>query len=359
MMKNKKILYAASTASHLRRFHVPYIEALKKHGDVFLMATGEGVDFPITFDKRYFSIANFRSLLAIRKILKKEQFDLLILNTTLTAFWIRAALFGMRKRPYVLNVVHGYLFPLEGGGLRKQILLFCEKLMRNKTDAIAVMNGEDLETATRNKLCKGEVFFTYGMGLPDEYAEKEIHEVRERYAPDGQFVCTFVGELSRRKNQRLLIQATDLLKRQGVPMRLLLVGEGSEYDSLKEEIARLSLEEDVLLLGHSDEVPSILAATDLYLSASESEGLPFNLMEAMAFGLPILASDVRGQRDLFVQKPGVLYPAGDLNALCNAVLKIYNNGKKGSGSCEYPELEQYKLQSVFENNMKILTMGLE
>ena len=359
MKKNKKILYAASTASHLQRFHMPYIEALRAENEVFLMATGEGVDFPITFDKHYFSFANFRSLLAIRKILKREQFDLLILNTTLTAFWVRAALWGMRKRPYVLNVVHGYLFPFEGGGLRKKILLLCEKLMRRKTDAIAVMNDEDLKTATQNRLCKGEVYFTYGMGLPNEYAGKALRNAGERYASDGCFVCTFVGELSKRKNQKLLIQATDVLKRRGIPMRLLLVGEGSEREALQEEIARLSLENDVFLLGHSDEVPSILAATDLYLSASESEGLPFNLMEAMSLGLPILASDVRGQHDLLLQKPEMLYPAGDLDALCEAVASIYNGGKKGSGSCEYPELEQYKLRAVFEDNMKILTMGLE
>lgn len=359
MKKSKKILYAASTASHLRRFHIPYITALRESAEVYLMATGDGVDFPVTFDKHYFSIANFRSLFEIRKILKREQFDLLILNTTLTAFWIRAALFGMRKRPYVLNIVHGYLFPLEGGGLRKKILLFCEKLMRGKTDTIAVMNGEDLETAKQNKLCKGDVYFTYGMGLPDGYAEKEIHDVRERYAPDGQFLCTFVGELSRRKNQLFLVQAVERLKAQGLPIRLLLVGEGSEYDSLKAEITSMGLENEVLLLGHRDDVPSLLAATDLYLSASESEGLPFNLMEAMAFGLPIVASDVRGQRDLLLQNPEMLYTSGDMESFCKRITAVYQSGKKGSGSCSYPELEQYRLCSVFEDNMKILTMGLE
>ena len=221
------------------------------------------------------------------------------------------------------------------------------------------MNGEDLETAKQNKLCKGDVYFTYGMGLPDGYAEKEIHDVRERYAPDGQFLCTFVGELSRRKNQLFLVQAVERLKAQGLPIRLLLVGEGSEYDSLKAEITSLGLENEVLLLGHRDDVPSLLAATDLYLSASESEGLPFNLMEAMAFGLPIVASDVRGQRDLLLQNPEMLYTAGDMESFCKRITAVYQSGKKGSGSCSYPELEQYRLCSVFEDNMKILTMGLE
>ena len=359
MKKNKKILYAASTASHLRRFHMPYIEALRENAEVYLMATGEGVDFPITFAKSYFSLANFRSLFQIRKILKREKFDLLILNTTLTAFWIRAALFGMRKRPYVLNVVHGYLFPLEGGGLKKKILLLCERLMRKKTDDIAVMNKEDLETATRNKLCKKNVYFTFGMGLPNEYAKKAVASERDRYASEGQFLCTFVGELSKRKNQLFLIQAVEKLKEKGISIRLLLVGEGSERDVLQAEIARLGLENEVVLLGHSDEVPLILAATDLYLSASESEGLPFNLMEAMAFGLPIVASDVRGQRDLLLQKPEMLYPAGDMDAFCKAVTEVYESRRTGSGSREYPELEQYYLQSVFDDNMKFLTKGLE
>jgi glycosyltransferase EpsD len=121
----------------------------------------------------------------------------------------------------------------------------------------------------------------------------------------------------------------------------------------------MGLENEVLLLGHRDDVPSLLAATDLYLSASESEGLPFNLMEAMAFGLPIVASNVRGQRDLLLQNPEMLYTAGDMESFCKRITAVYQSGKKGSGSCSYPELEQYRLCSVFEDNMKILTMGLE
>ena len=359
MKKNKKILYAASTASHLRQFHMPYIEALRENAEVYLMATGEGVNFPITFAKSYFSLSNLRALFQIRKILKREQFDLLILNTTLTAFWIRAALFGMRKRPYVLNIVHGYLFPFEGGGLKKKILLFCEKLMRKKTDDIAVMNHEDLETATQNKLCKGNVYFTLGMGLPDGYSNPATDSVRERYAKEGDFLCSFVGELSKRKNQIFLVQAVQRLKAQGLPIRLLLAGEGSERETLQAEIASRGLENDVLLLGQSKEVPAILAATDLYLSASESEGLPFNLMEAMAYGLPIVASDVRGQHDLLLQKPEMLYPAGDMDTFCKAVTSVYESGRKGRGSLKYPELEQYYLRAVFEDNMKILTMGLQ
>ena len=125
-MKKSKILYAASTASHLRRFHKPYIDALSADATVLTMANGEGVDLCVPFAKSFFSLSNFKCVFQIRKILKRERFDRVILNTSLTAFLVRAAMLGMRNRPYVLNVVHGYLFPKEGKGFKNRFLLICE-----------------------------------------------------------------------------------------------------------------------------------------------------------------------------------------------------------------------------------------
>ena len=70
--KAKKILYAASTASHLQNFHEPYIHALRETHNVLTMANGDGVDLPIAFDKSFFSLKNLRSIFQIRKILKRE-----------------------------------------------------------------------------------------------------------------------------------------------------------------------------------------------------------------------------------------------------------------------------------------------
>ncbi len=358
--KRNKILYAASTASHLHRFHMPYIEALERDHDVRLMATGEGVDYPITFDKHYLSISNFRSACSIRRILKQEQFDCLILNTTLTAFWVRFALLGTKKRPYVLNVVHGYLFPLEGGGIKKRILVLCERLMRKKTDDIAVMNQEDMESAKQYRLCNGNIFFTHGMGLSDSYGRASVPQFdRTPYTDGSHLLCTFVGELSGRKNQAFLIRAVRQLQERGVPVRLLLVGEGNWREELQEQIESAGLEQDVFLLGSRQDVPSILAATDLYVSASVSEGLPFNLMEAMAYGLPIVASRVRGQTDLLVSTPQSLFSLGDIEDFCDKVEAMVRSGKRGKGSVDYPQLDAYRLQNVFEENMSIFLRGCD
>jgi len=355
-----KILYAASTASHLRRFHMPYIEALRHENDVLLMATeGKEIDFPISFSKSFFSPSNVLAIFRIRRILKRENFDKIIVHTTLAAFLIRAAMLGMRKRPYVLNVVHGYLFSRPICGKKNELLLLCEKWMRKKTDAIAVMNEEDLEIATAYSLCRGEVTFMRGMGIAisEEIPERD-NDLRSQYAPDdGDFLCTFVGELSTRKNQIFLIRAVERLRSEGVPIRLLLLGDGGQRELLEREIQNSNLEDVVFLAGNREPVVPYLGVSDLYVSASTSEGLPFNVMEAMSVGLPILASDTKGQSDLLKNMPNALYPLQDMDAFCERVKHIYRSGSYGVGCVYYPNLEQYRLRAVFKENMELFSQG--
>ena len=356
-IKGKKILYAASTQAHLRRFHMPYIEELRRENEVLLMANGDGADFPIAFQKSMFSLKNLKAIFSIRKILKREKFDVLILHTTLAAFFIRMALLGMRKRPYVLNVVHGYLFnkPLEGK--KDKLLLLCEKLTAKKTDQIAVMNAQDLEIARENKLCLGAVGFIRGMGyrIKREQIDPSVNARAQLGIPADRRVLTFVGELSARKNQIFLIQAMQRLKEEGIPATLLLVGEGAEREHYQHEIERLGLSDCVLMPGNCEPITPYLAATDLYVSASRIEGLPFNVMEAMSCGLPIVASNTKGQSDLLEQTHAdSLYPLNDSDAFCEKVKALLSQPTLGVGSVQYPMLEQYSLESVFEENINLM-----
>ncbi len=354
----KKILYVASTQSHLERFHEPYIKKLSRTATVKTMATGDYVDFPIKFEKKLLSIGNLMRVRKIRKILRREEFDVIILNTTLAAFLVRAAVKGLKKKPYVINVVHGYLFPRRVRGLKARLMLRCERMMRKVTDDIAVMNAEDLEIAKKYKLCSGQVFFMNGMGLDvSPKIPKKNRTLRSRYTRDtDDFICTFVGELSGRKNQIFLIRAVKKLADEGMPIRLVLVGEGAERQRLEEEIRALFLEEHVFLAGSVEPATPYLAAADLYVSASTIEGLPFNIMEAMSVGLPIVASNVKGQSDLLDKS--CLYPLNDVEAFCLAVRRAYHSKNWGVGSCDYPKLERYRIDDVFDDNMEILSTGL-
>ncbi len=356
--KRDKILYAASTASHLRRFHQLYIKALREAHEVQLMATeGEGIDHPIGFAKSFFSPSNFGAIFKIRKILKKEQFDRVIVHTALAAFLVRAAMLGMRRRPHVLNVVHGYLFSRPVKGFKAKLLLFCEKLMRKKTDAIAVMNREDYEIATAYKLCRGEVTYIPGMGIPDpEELPVRDGDLRAKFAKENEILLTFVGELSGRKNQIFLVQAMHEFRREGIPAKLLLAGEGSEREKLEEEI-KSGIDDIVFLPGNLEPIRPYLGITDIYVSASTSEGLPFNVMEAMAAGLPCVLSDTKGQNDLQENDTLHLYPLNDYEAFVDAVRAVYESGNYGAGSVSYPHLEKYRLKSVLDEVFSVLEKG--
>ena len=123
-MSEKKILYVASTASHLERFHRPYLQALSEKFCLRTMANGEGVDYPIPFEKRMFSIRNLRVIFMIRKILRREKFDLILVHTSLAAALTRMAVRGVKPRPRVVNVVHGYLFSDPPKGIKDRLKVF-------------------------------------------------------------------------------------------------------------------------------------------------------------------------------------------------------------------------------------------
>lgn len=358
MPENKpKILYAASTESHLRNFHQPYLEELRKTCDVRTMAAGNA-DFSIPFQKSLFSPKNLGVVFRVRRILRRERFDRVILNTSLAAFLIRAAMIGMRKRPFVLNIVHGYLFSDPPKGLRERLLRLCERMTRRQTDAIAVMNREDLFATERNRFCLGKVHFLRGMGFVGaEELPRPDPALRERYAGADDLLLSFVGELSGRKNQMFLIRAVRNLRAEGIPVKLLLVGEGKERADLEKAVRGSGLENDVFLIGSRDPVLPYFAVTDFYVSASRSEGLPFNLMEAMSCGLPVVASAVRGQTDLLEGTEGILYPPDDIEAFCGAIKTLIASGKRGAGAISYSALAQYRLSAVKEENLAIMLEG--
>ena len=360
--RTPKILYVAATARHLRRFHVPYIDALGRDAKIFLMADdGEEmpIDFPIPFQKRMVSLQNLQNIFQIRRILRRYCFDAVILNTTLAAFLVRAAMIGMRRRPYVCNIVHGFLFQIPFRGIRDRIFYICERMMCKKTDSMAVMNAQDLWVAEHYPMSCGGVSFFYGMGarLPKTPPDPDP-VLRAKLATKKELLLTFVGELTEAKGQLFLVRACRILRDRGVPVRLLLLGDGMGRERLEKEIASLDMENCVCLPGNCEGVMPYLSVTDIYVSASRKEGLPFNVLEAMSCQLPLLVSDIKGQRDLCADVPGTMFPLDDTEAFCRAIEKRYRGGTYGVGTVKYPSLERYRLSSVLQDTLRFMRKGI-
>ena len=300
------------------------------------MAKGEGADFNIPFKKRSLSFKNFRLSYKIRDILKKENFDVVYLHTSLAAFWVRMALRGVKNKPYVINTVHGYLFGKSSGWLHNKVYLACEKLLRKQTNDIVVMNKEDYEIATKNKLCKGTVYFSNGMGV--RFKENVSEPIR---LSEKGYSLAFVGEISERKNQMFLVEAMKHLE----DCTLTLVGDGDGREKIEKYIAKNNLANRVFITGFTKEAYEYIKGCDLYVSASTIEGLPFNIMEAMYLEKPIIASKIKGHEDLLDSE--CLFSLGNMEEYVALVRNNLHIREK-----KY-DIQRYSFENTLKENMEI------
>lgn len=146
---------------------------------------------------------------------------------------------------------------------------------------------------------------------PFERDHKARAEIRaELQLPPGVPLVTVVANLRTPKGHRHLLEALALLPRQGQAWKVALVGEGPLREELEQQADRLQISDRVIFMGARQDIPRVLAAADLFVLPSLWEGLPGAVMEAMAAGLPVVASDVGGVRELLCDgETGYLVPA--------------------------------------------------
>ncbi len=142
----------------------------------------------------------------------------------------------------------------------------------------------------------------------------------------GKVIC-YVGRLDPQKDQLTLIRAFAKVSKKHL-CSLLLVGEGNDEQRLRKEVSDLELS-NVFFTGYSTEVNKWLAISDLFVLSSLAEGLPGALIEAMAAGLPCIATDIPGNRDLIINnETGLLVPVSNANVLAEAIEICFDNPRK-------------------------------
>ena len=135
-----------------------------------------------------------------------------------------------------------------------------------------------------------------------------------------------VADARPEKGLDILIQAFSRAKVQVADMRLCIVGDGPLLEHVQTLAESLGIQDSVNFLGRRDDVPMLLSQGDLYIQPSLSEGRPLAVMEAMATGLPIIASNVGGIPDLLEHKvSGFLVPSGDADCLAAAIIQLIDD----------------------------------
>lgn len=248
-----------------------------------------------------------------------------------------------RKRgTKVIYTAHGFHF-FKGAPMINWLVYYpIERILAHRTDLLITMNQEDYNRSMAFKAKKTALVNGVGLNLNRfvEATPEEKQEVRRafRLNEDDIFAIS-VAQLIKRKNHMVLIQAVEKLH--NPHFHLFICGDGVQETELKAKAKELGIEHQIHFLGFRKDVYKISSVADLFLFASLQEGLPVAIMEAMACGLPIVASKVRGNYDLIDQgKGGYLVAPMDVDGFVKVIQKITENKER------LEKMKQYNLRKV-------------
>lgn len=340
----KKVLFTATVDSHILQFHLPFLKLFKENGYEVHVATNGNEEIPycdvkhvVSFERSPIKINNLKAIRQLRKIINEEKFDIIHTHTPMGSVVTRLAAKKARKKYHtrVIYTAHGLHF-FKGASAKNWLIFYpVEKYLSKYTDTLILINQEDYDLCKRKfKKCK-DIQYVPGVGIDEakfdfEMSEKEKHDLRKSVGvKDDDFVIIYPAEISKRKRQIWLIETINDLLNKNSNIHLLLPGKDSLDGKCQELVKELGLEKQVHFLGYRKDIPKLLKISNLAISSANQEGLPVNIMEAMYVGLPIVASDCRGNRDLIQDNVnGYLVSLKDNERFSNSIENIYNDNSK-------------------------------
>jgi glycosyltransferase EpsD len=183
---------------------------------------------------------------------------------------------------------------------------------------------------TKNSRCR-RLFHIDGVGVDVKrfhpVAAREKNRLRETFGfGAGDFIILYTAEFIPRKNHAFLLQQVPMLLQSIPELKLLLAGKGELLEACKETAADLWIAEIVHFLGYRDDVEILCQIADLYVSPSRQEGLAVSNLEAMACGLPLACSRIRGATDIITEgRNGFLFDLNDPKKMVDLIITLYKN----------------------------------
>lgn len=271
---------------------------------------------------------SYRAAFPLAKILKEQRIDVLHAHSWST--YCEAALAGLLARtPIVVTTIHGMQTPYPQGKtaiLKHFVRINAEKIFsRAYTKICAVSQGVKDYMVKEIGLNPQKVSIVYnGIKIIDPKTPDEKETMQGVKEED--FVLVWAGRLVPVKNLSGLLKALVIVRGVVSNVRLDLIGDGADMESLKREARALGVSDRVRFVGYKPLVRDWLSCADIFVMPSHFEGLSVALLEAMAAGLPVVATKVGGNQEIVAQgRSGVLVPPDDTEALAQAIIDLHGN----------------------------------
>ena len=367
MIKNKKVLIVTTTDSMIGQFLMPHIKHLVDNGNIVECACHEtghwfgeikekGINiYEVPFARNPLKPTNLKAKKQLSNIVKTGKYNLIHCHTPVGG--VMGRIMGKKYKIPVLYIAHGFHFYKGAPLVNRLVYKTIEKHYAKHTDALVTMNDEDYISAKQMKA--KSVYKINGIGYDSakhtEISEEDKEKLKkELNIKPTDFVILSVGELNKNKNQIAVIKAIKQLNDKNV--KYFICGRGPLKDYLTNQIKSLGLEEQVKLLGFRKDVANILAITNLFVMPSIREGLPMSMMEAMDAKLPIVASNIRGCRDLVENnKNGLLVDLKEKDGFYNAIKQLKDNPQQclEFGAENKEKIKMYYIKNVLNQMEEI------
>ena len=375
-MKNricKKVLFTATVVKkHINEFHLPYLRWFHDQGYEVWVAAKNDFDNPrdcmipycdhyvdIPFSRNPFSKDNIQAFKKLKKLIDDNNFTLIHTHTPVGSVITRlASKHSRRLGTKVIYTAHGFHF-YNGANWKNWLVYYpVEKYFSRYLDCLITINKEDYERAKDSFYCETRLVNGIGFSFEGRKDCPEF-ELSSVGISEQEPILTMVAELNREKNQKVIMDAMSLLKKEGLTVQFLMVGDGKMKTEYQAYAERNGIAEQTHLLGYRKDVFSILKKTDIFVFPSLREGMPVSLMEAMYCGLPCIVNDTRGNRDLIDNDRGGYICQNDPGEYAKAIKKMLHSDTTAFGEYNRKKVDSFSIQRVLPQVTEIYKQYLQ
>jgi len=372
MKKQKKVLFVATVASHIKGFHEPYLKLLHDNGYKTYVASKDNLNdndtinycdkfIEIPIERSPYKLSNIKAIKELKKIINEEKFDIVHCHTPMGSVVARIATKEARKKygTRVIYTCHGFHFYKGAPKLNWFLFYPIEKFLSKYNDTLVTINKEDYELA-RNKFKKrcSDIHYLPGIGVDSSkfilnMDQKEKDNLRKKLnISDTDFIIIYPARLCYDKNQSLLLQFMKKIDNNNI---ILLLPGRDEYKGNYQKYVKDNNIKNVLFLGERNDISKLLKISDLLIASSIREGFGINLVEALTCEIPVIAVNNRGHREIIKDGTNGFIIKNSIDDLINKFNLMYNNKdlyKKIKLNC-VKSVEKYYLYNTLKIMKKI------
>lgn len=238
----------------------------------------------------------------------------------------------LARVPVIVHTPHGHVFYGHFGPLKSRIFVQIERILCRVTNTLVALTNAERDDHLDRAVGRADRFAVIPSGIDVERFRRARTGGRQVHpgfdCPAAATIIGSIGWLTDIKGHRVLVEALDYLKDEFPHLHVVIVGSGGQHDALLTQADSSGLRDRIHLVGHRDDIERCLAGMDCFVFPSLNEGMGRALIEAMAAGLPVVASRVGGIPAIVRhEENGLLVAAGDSRALSAALRRILTDSQ--------------------------------